>query len=43
MKNLSSKYDKERLQAAFKELGLTLTIRPHQVSTKDYHQLYKII
>ena len=43
MKNLSSKYDKEKLQAAFKELELTLTIRPHQVSTKDYHQLYKII
>jgi 16S rRNA (adenine1518-N6/adenine1519-N6)-dimethyltransferase len=43
MKNLSSKYDKEKLQEAFKELELTLTIRPHQVSTKDYHQLYKII
>jgi 16S rRNA (adenine1518-N6/adenine1519-N6)-dimethyltransferase len=43
MKNLSSKYEKEKLQAAFKELDLTLTIRPHQVSTKDYHQLYKMI
>ena len=43
MKNLSSKYDKATLQEAFKSLGLTLTIRPHQVSTKDYHQLYKII
>jgi len=43
MKNLSAKYEKPRLQEAFKELDLTLTIRPHQVSTKDYHQLYKII
>jgi 16S rRNA (adenine1518-N6/adenine1519-N6)-dimethyltransferase len=43
MKNLSSKYEKAKLQEAFKELNLTLTIRPHQVSTKDYHQLYKII
>ncbi|WP_297482647.1 rRNA adenine dimethyltransferase family protein, partial [Sulfurimonas sp.] len=43
MKNLSAKYEKPRLQEAFNELELTLTIRPHQVSTKDYHQLYKII
>ncbi|QOP46653.1 16S rRNA (adenine(1518)-N(6)/adenine(1519)-N(6))-dimethyltransferase RsmA [Sulfurimonas paralvinellae] len=43
MKNLSSKYEKVTLQEAFEKLGLTLTIRPHQVSTKDYHQLYKII
>jgi 16S rRNA (adenine1518-N6/adenine1519-N6)-dimethyltransferase len=43
MKNLSSKYEKAKLQEAFNELGLTLTIRPHQVSTKDYHQLYEII
>ncbi len=43
MKNLSSKYEKAELLEAFKVLELTLTIRPHQVSTKDYHQLYKII
>lgn len=43
MKNLSAKYEKTRLQEAFEKLGLTLTIRPHQVDTKDYHQLYKII
>ncbi len=42
MKNLSSKYEKPLLQEAFKELGLTLTIRPHQVSTQDYHQLYTL-
>ena len=43
MKNLSSQYEKAKLQAAFEKLGLTLTIRPHQVSTKDYHQLYTMI
>ena len=42
LKNLSSKYDKKELQEAFEELKLTLTIRPHQVNTKDYHQLYKL-
>lgn len=42
MKNLSAKYEKNILQEAFEKLGLTLTIRPHQVSTSDYHQLYKI-
>jgi 16S rRNA (adenine1518-N6/adenine1519-N6)-dimethyltransferase len=42
MKNLSSVYEKNLLQEAFEKLGLTLTIRPHQVSTSDYHQLYKI-
>jgi 16S rRNA (adenine1518-N6/adenine1519-N6)-dimethyltransferase len=43
MKNLSSKYEKTMLQEAFKELELALTIRPHQVCTQDYHQLYKTI
>jgi len=43
MKNLSSAFDKEDLKTSFVELGLTPTIRPHQVSTKDYHQLYKKI
>lgn len=43
MKNLSAKYDKSRLQEVFSELNLTHTIRPHQVDTEDYHQLYKII
>ncbi len=41
MKNLSSKFEKAKLQKAFEELDLTLTIRPHQVTTQDYHQLYK--
>ena len=43
MKNLSSKYEKSKLQEAYEELDLTQTIRPHQVSTSDYHQLYKKI
>ena len=43
MKNLSSKYDKSELLKAYEALELTQTIRPHQVSTHDYHQLYKKI
>jgi 16S rRNA (adenine1518-N6/adenine1519-N6)-dimethyltransferase len=43
MKNLSSKYDKTMLQEAFDEMELVLTIRPHQVTTGNYHQLYKKI
>nr|WP_321267238.1 16S rRNA (adenine(1518)-N(6)/adenine(1519)-N(6))-dimethyltransferase RsmA [uncultured Sulfurimonas sp.] len=43
MKNLSAKYEKDILQKVFKELLLIQTIRPHQVSTDDYHQLYKKI
>ena len=43
MKNLSSKYEKKTLQQVFEELELSPTIRPHQLSTKDYHQLYKTL
>jgi 16S rRNA (adenine1518-N6/adenine1519-N6)-dimethyltransferase len=43
MKNLSSQYEKVKLQEAFNELKLKSTIRPHQLDTKDYHQLYKLI
>jgi 16S rRNA (adenine1518-N6/adenine1519-N6)-dimethyltransferase len=43
MKNLSSKYEKSELLKVFEELSLMQTIRPHQVSTDDYHQLYKKI
>jgi len=43
MKNLSVKYDKAKITDILSSLELALTIRPHQVSTKDYHQLYKII
>jgi len=40
MKNLSSKYEKSTLLEIFSELEFSQTIRPHQVSTHDYHQLY---
>jgi 16S rRNA (adenine1518-N6/adenine1519-N6)-dimethyltransferase len=43
LKNLSSAYDKKQLEEAFNTLGLALNIRPHQLATNDYHQLYKII
>lgn len=43
MKNLSEIYEKTNLQDAFLKLNLTQTIRPHQVSTADYHQLHNII
>ncbi|HIP15421.1 MAG TPA: 16S rRNA (adenine(1518)-N(6)/adenine(1519)-N(6))-dimethyltransferase RsmA [Sulfurimonas autotrophica] len=42
VKNLSVKYDKRVLQEALEKLELALTVRPHQVSTNDYHQLYKL-
>jgi len=40
LKNLSFQYEKALLQEIFLELELTPTIRPHQVATHDYHQLY---
>ena len=43
MKNLSSKYDKGLLQETFGEMDFIVTIRPHQVTTGNYHQLYKKI
>jgi len=42
-KNLSARYEKEKVQAAFEQLGLSPSIRPHQVATTDYHQLYKLL
>jgi len=43
LKNLSQTFDKTQLQAILEELELPQTIRPHQLSTDDYHQLYKNI
>jgi len=43
MKNLSVVYDKKILQEIFNDLDFTLTVRPHQVDTQDYHQIYKIL
>lgn len=42
-KNLSSRYGKESVQEAFERLELLPSVRPHQVATSDYHQLYKIL
>ena len=41
LKNLSGRYDKQKLSEIFLEMDLSLTIRPHQLDTTDYHQLYK--
>ncbi len=43
MKNLSSTYEKTILQEIFDSLELAQSIRPHQLCTSDYHQLYKKI
>jgi 16S rRNA (adenine1518-N6/adenine1519-N6)-dimethyltransferase len=43
LKNLSARYDKQKLLEIFLEMDLSLTIRPHQLHTTDYHQLYKKI
>ncbi len=43
LKNLSIRYDKAQIQAALSQLELAPTIRPHQVDTKDYHQLYNML
>ncbi len=43
LKNLSLAYDKEELVKIFQKLELTPTIRPHQLSTDDYHQLYTLL
>ena len=42
-KNLSARYDKKEISDAFAPLALAMTVRPHQVKTSDYHQLYKTL
>ncbi len=42
LKNLSSVYKKDELEKFFLDLGLTQTIRPHEVYISDYHQLYNL-
>ncbi|RLA73294.1 MAG: 16S rRNA (adenine(1518)-N(6)/adenine(1519)-N(6))-dimethyltransferase [Epsilonproteobacteria bacterium] len=42
-KNLSARYVKEKVKAALEVLHLSPSIRPHQIMTSDYHQLYKIL
>ena len=40
LKNLSARYGKDEALAALSSCGYPASIRPHQVSTADYHQLY---
>lgn len=41
LKNLSAKYKKDMLLDIFESLNLLHNIRPHQLTARDYHQLYK--
>jgi len=40
-KNLSKKYDKEKVLSYLNENNYSLNIRPHQLSPSDYHLLFK--
>jgi len=41
LKNLSAVYNKEEVSNAMEAMSMTPTIRPHQTTTANYHQLYK--
>jgi 16S rRNA (adenine1518-N6/adenine1519-N6)-dimethyltransferase len=43
LKNLQSSYDKIKVKEWLESKNFSLTIRPHQLSTSDYHLLFKII
>ena len=43
LKNLSAVYNKEEVSNALETMSLSPTIRPHQTTTANYHQLYKIL
>ena len=42
-KNLSAHYQKQEVLECLNTLGLEPSIRPHQVTTADYHQLFKLL
>lgn len=42
-KNLTARYDGDNLVQAFYALELERTIRPHQLSTADFHRLYALL
>ena len=42
-RNLSMRYPKDEIAKAFNNLHLQETIRPHEATTKDYHQLYNAL
>lgn len=39
-KNLSTHYPKDKIEKLLTELGINLTIRPHEAETSMYHHLY---
>lgn len=39
-KNLATHYNKDKIEALLQELGVSLTIRPHEAETSMYHHLY---
>ncbi len=43
LKNLSAVYNKEEVSRALEGMSLSPTIRPHQTTTANYHQLYKCL
>ncbi len=43
LKNLSSRYDKQRLLEIFAQLNVPENIRPHEATTSIYHRLYEIL
>ena len=43
LKNLSVAFDKKELNELFETLRFKPTIRPHELTTDDYHQLYKLL
>ena len=42
-KNLTSAHLKPQIQAAFEQLDLGANLRPHELSTTDYHRLFHIL
>jgi len=43
LKNLSSRYEKQRLLEIFAQLNVPENIRPHEATTSIYHRLYEIL
>ena len=42
-KNLQSRYDKKKIKEFFEKNNLSPTLRPHELSVKEYHLLFQII
>jgi len=39
-KNLAIRYDKEKIRETLSDLNMVETIRPHEATTQQYHQIY---